>query len=135
MSKKRTRDTPMPDITPLIDVVFLLLIFFMVSTVFKKSEVALLLNLPEVSEAEAQGTADKVITIELSNEKMAYNGKSIVANELGDKLKSVTNKDIPIELRIDKDVKYEKVVKVLDHLKKNSLNNLSLITNNEKATP
>tara|TARA_Y100000780_G_scaffold229574_1_gene249558 strand:- start:67256 stop:67663 length:408 start_codon:yes stop_codon:yes gene_type:complete len=135
MSKKRTRDTPMPDITPLIDVVFLLLIFFMVSTVFKKSEVALLLNLPEVSEAEAQGTADKVITIELSNEKMAYNGKSIVANELGDKLKAVTNKDIPIELRIDKDVKYEKVVKVLDHLKKNSLNNLSLITNNEKATP
>ena len=135
MSKKRTRDTPMPDITPLIDVVFLLLIFFMVSTVFKKSEVALLLNFPEVSEAEAQGTADKVITIELSNEKMAYNGKSIVANELGDKLKSVTNKDIPIELRIDKDVKYEKVVKVLDHLKKNSLNNLSLITNNEKATP
>ena len=135
MSKKRTRDTPMPDITPLIDVVFLLLIFFMVSTAFKKSEVALLLNLPEVSEAEAQGTADKVITIELSNEKMAYNGKSIVANELGDKLKSVTNKDIPIELRIDKDVKYEKVVKVLDHLKKNSLNNLSLITNNEKATP
>ncbi|MAF78038.1 MAG: biopolymer transporter ExbD [Halobacteriovoraceae bacterium] len=125
----------MPDITPLIDVVFLLLIFFMVSTVFKKSEVALLLNLPEVSEAEAQGTADKVITIELSNEKMAYNGKSIVANELGDKLKAVTNKDIPIELRIDKDVKYEKVVKVLDHLKKNSLNNLSLITNNEKATP
>lgn len=132
MSKKRTRETPMPDITPLIDVVFLLLIFFMVSTVFKKSEVALLLNLPEVSDGEAQGTADKVITIEVSNEKMAYNGKSISIDELDSKLKSVTKKDIPIELRIDKEVKYEKVVQVLDNLKKNSLNNLSLITNNPK---
>ncbi len=131
MSKKRTRDTPMPDITPLIDVVFLLLIFFMVSTVFKKSEVALLLNLPEVNDGEAQGTADKVITIELSNEKMAYNGKDIAIEDLDASLKTVTNKEIPIELRIDKEVKYEKVVQVLDNLKKNSLNNLSLITNNQ----
>ena len=132
MSRKRTRETPMPDITPLIDVVFLLLIFFMVSTVFKKSEVALLLNLPEVNDGEAQGTADKVITIEVSNEKMAYNGKELAMEDLSGKLASVTNKEIPIELRIDKDVKYEQVVKVLDHLKKNSLNNLSLITNNPK---
>ncbi len=132
MSKKRTRETPMPDITPLIDVVFLLLIFFMVSTVFKKSEVALLLNLPEVNDGEAQGTADKVITIEVSNEKMAFNGKELAIEELNDKLATVANKEIPIELRIDKDVKYEQVVKVLDHLKKNSLNNLSLITNNPK---
>ncbi len=132
MSKKRTRETPMPDITPLIDVVFLLLIFFMVSTVFKKSEVALLLNLPEVNDGEAQGTADKEITIELSNEKMAFNGKELAIEELNDKLATVANKEIPIELRIDKDVKYEQVVKVLDHLKKNSLNNLSLITNNPK---
>ncbi len=132
MSKKRTRDTPMPDITPLIDVVFLLLIFFMVSTVFKKSEVALLLNLPEVSDEQAQGTADKVITIEVSDDKMAYNGKALIEDELSGKLKLVTNKEIPIELRIDKDVKYEKVVKVLDQLKKNSLNNLSLITNSPK---
>ncbi len=132
MSKKRTRDTPMPDITPLIDVVFLLLIFFMVSTVFKKSEVALLLNLPEVSDEQAQGTADKVITIEVSDDKMAYNGKALEEDELGAKLGLVTTKDIPIELRIDKDVKYEKVVKVLDQLKKNSLNNLSLITNSPK---
>lgn len=128
MSKKRTRDTPMPDITPLIDVVFLLLIFFMVSTVFKKSEVALLLSLPEVSDGQEQGTADKVITIELSNEKMAYNGGPISIDELDSKLKAITKKDIPVELRIDKEVKYEKVVQVLDNLKKNSLNNLSLIT-------
>jgi len=130
MSKKRTRDTPMPDITPLIDVVFLLLIFFMVSTVFKKNEVALLLNLPEVSDGQTQGAADKIITIEVSNGKMAYNGNPITIGELDSKLRVVTQKDIPIELRIDKEVKYEKVVQVLDNLKKNSLNNLSLITNN-----
>jgi len=132
MSKKRTRDTPMPDITPLIDVVFLLLIFFMVSTVFKKNEVALLLNLPEVSHGKSQGTADKIITIEVSNHKMAYNSNPITIDELDSKLKVVTKKDIPIELRIDKEVKYEKVVQILDYLKKNSLNNLSLITNNPK---
>ena len=42
------------------------------------------------------------------------------------------NKDEPVIVRIDKKVPYEKVVKVLDLLQKYSLNNLALVTNEEK---
>lgn len=129
MSKRRNREAQAPDLTPMIDVVFLLLVFFMVSTVFKKSEVALLLNLPNVEEGEAQQSNQKIISIELSDKDVAYNGKKISFEELGEKLSAITKKDSPIDLRVDKDVRYERVVKVLDELKKNALNNLSLITN------
>ena len=129
MSKRRNREAQAPDLTPMIDVVFLLLVFFMVSTVFKKSEVALLLNLPNVEEGEAQQTNQKIISIELSDKDVAYNGKKISFEELGEKLSGISKKDSPIDLRVDKDVRYERVVKVLDELKKNALNNLSLITN------
>lgn len=127
--KKRSRETAMPDITPLIDVVFLLLIFFMVSTVFKKDELALLLNLPTVTEGESQAQAKKTIILELSKEELAYDGKKVAMEELGTKLKDIQDKKTPVDLRVDKDVRYERVVQVLDELKKYKLNNLSLITN------
>ncbi len=127
--KKRSRETALPDITPLIDVVFLLLIFFMVSTVFKKDELALLLNLPTVTDGETQSQNQKTVVIELSTKEVAYNGKKLPLEELGGELTKVTDKKIPIDVRVDKDVKYERVVKVLDELKKYKLNNLSLITN------
>lgn len=127
--KKRSRESAMPDITPLIDVVFLLLIFFMVSTVFKKDELALLLNLPNVTDGESQAQNKKNIVIELSTAEVAYNGKKMPLEELPNLLKTVKDTQTPIDLRVDKDVKYERVVKVLDELKKHKLNNLSLITN------
>ena len=126
--KKRSRETAMPDITPLIDVVFLLLIFFMVSTVFKKDELALLLNLPTVTDGESQSQTQKTIIIELSTKEVAFNGKKLSFEEMGAELAKVTKKKTPIDVRVDKDVKYERVVKVLDELKKYKLNNLSLIT-------
>lgn len=127
--KKRSRETAMPDITPLIDVVFLLLIFFMVSTVFKKDELALLLNLPTVTEGESSSQAKEAIVLELSANELAYNGKKVPIEEIGKSFQTVSDKKTPIELRVDKDVKYERVVKILDELKKQKLNNLSLITN------
>lgn len=127
--KKRSRETTMPDITPLIDVVFLLLIFFMVSTVFKKDELALLLNLPSVTEGEAQAQAKKTLTLELSKDELAYDGKKIAIKDLGTRLKEIKDTKMPVDLRVDKDVRYERVVQVLDELKKFKLNNLSLITN------
>jgi biopolymer transport protein ExbD len=127
--KKRTREGANPDITPMIDVVFLLLIFFMVSTVFKKDEFALLLNLPTVTEGEsAQDKQLKNIIIELSKEQVAFNNKKLTFEQLPGELKGLQDKKTAIELRIDKKVEYERVVKLLDMLKKFKLNNLNLIT-------
>ena len=125
---KRTREALSPDLTPLIDVVFLLLIFFMVSTVFKKEELALLLNLPKAETEEKKQAKKEVLTLELSDKKIAINGKLITFEDLEDDLATITDKNKPVFLRVDEIVQYKRVVKVLDLLKKNKLLNLSLIT-------
>jgi len=126
--KKRTREALSPELTPLIDVVFLLLIFFMVSTVFKKDELALLLSLPQTSSGEQSETPQENLVIELSENELAIGGKKIEVEELDAQLKVITDKSRPVDLRIDKGVVYERIVKVLDRLKYYELTNLSLIT-------
>ena len=126
--KKRTRESLAPDITPLIDVVFLLLIFFMVSTVFKKDELALLLSLPKSEKGESSQAKKKNIVVELGVNKVAYNGKKTSLTDISGHLSSIKDKNTPIDLRIDKEVKYNRVVRLLDKLKAANLGNISLIT-------
>ena len=127
MTKKR-REPLTPDLTALIDVVFILLIFFIVSTVFKKEELALQLSLP-TSDASKLEVEVKQINIELSVKDIAFGGSKVNLKSLESKLSKVTKKDKAIIVRIDKDVPYEKIIKVLDLLQKYSLNNLALVTN------
>jgi biopolymer transport protein ExbD len=128
----RRREPLTPDMTPLVDVVFLLLIFFLVSTAFKKEELALLLNLP-VSEAQAQQVQREEVNIELSAAKLALKGKTLSFEELDTALSKVADKKSPVNVRIDKEVRYERIVRLLDLLKKHKLNNLALISESEGA--
>lgn len=125
---KRSREAIYPDITPLIDVVFLLLIFFMTSTVFKKDELALLLNLPQAEEGDGTSKEKEGISIELSAQELAFNGKKMQMEDLDNELATIEKKSIPVDLRIDREVKYDLVVRLLDKLKRFKLSNISLIT-------
>ncbi len=129
MTKRREPLTP--DLTALIDVVFILLIFFMVSSVFKKEELALQLALP-TSDATELEVEVKQINIELSSSKIAFGGNEVDFKLLEDKLSKVIKKDKAVIVRIDKDVAYERVIKVLNILQKYSLNNLALVTAKKK---
>ncbi|MEA3499050.1 MAG: biopolymer transporter ExbD [Campylobacterota bacterium] len=124
---RKKRELLSPDITPLIDIVFILLIFFIVSSTFKKEELALSLNLPS-SHAKEVDIEMKQLSIELGSSSIAYLGKIITFEQLDIKLSNVIKKDKPVIVRIDQNVKYERVVKVLDILQKYSLNNLALVT-------
>jgi biopolymer transport protein ExbD len=119
------------DLTPIIDVVFILLIFFIVSSVFKKEELALILDLPSSSAKEMEVDKDQVF-IELSSSKLAIKGIEVSFESLEDNLKAIENKSKSVIVRIDKKVEYQRVIKVLDLLQKYDLTNLALITNEEK---
>ncbi len=127
----RRREPLIPDMTPLIDVVFILLIFFIVTSVFKKEELALLLNLPD-SQAPTLEVEKEQITIELSKEKLALKGKEVTLDVLEEELKKITDKKRAVIVRIDEEVVHKKIVGVLDLLQKYELNNLALITKKEK---
>lgn len=129
MPRKR-RETLTFELTPLIDVVFLLLIFFMVSSVFKKEELALLLNLPKASEGKSENSKTKEITIELKVDEIALNGKKLSFEELKTEVKNFTP-TVLVNLRADKKVYYQDLVQILDLLNKNKMENISLITEKE----
>jgi len=127
VSRKQKREALTFELTPLIDVVFLLLIFFMVSSVFKKDELALLLNLPKSEQGEGKGKEKKKIVIEINKDEIAYQGKKVTIEDLDSTLATL-NKESVLNLRVDGKVVYTRLVAVLDILQKNKLENISLIT-------
>ena len=127
----KKREILTPDITPLIDVVFILLIFFIVSSVFKKDELALVLNLPTSSAQEIE-LKQKELIIELNSDKLAVYGKEITLELLDQEIAAIEDKEKNIIFRIDKEIKYEKIIEVLEILQKHQLFNISLITDTKK---
>ena len=126
---RKHREFLLPDLTPLIDVVFLLLIFFLVTSVFKKEDMALLLNLPK-SSYSTQELNTKDINIFVTTEKINFENKEVSFEDLEQVLSEVIDKNKLINVRIDKEVKYQRVMNILDILKKYELTNLALV--NEK---
>ena len=126
---RKHREFLLPDLTPLIDVVFLLLIYFLVTSVFKKEDMALLLNLPK-SSYSTQEINTKDINIFVTPEKINFENKEVSFEDLEQVLSEVIDKNKLINVRIDKEVKYQRVMNILDILKKYELTNLALV--NEK---
>lgn len=131
MSRRNRRESIAMDLTPLIDIVFLLLIFFLVTSSFKKEELALLLKLPQTEEGTSEAKKIDQLTIELTDNDVAINGKKSTMDDLP-ALFEKAKKETLINLRVDGDVKYTRLVKVLDLLQANKLENISLITDKEK---
>ncbi|WP_300363115.1 biopolymer transporter ExbD [Hydrogenimonas sp.] len=122
----RRRESLTLDMTPLVDVVFLLLIFFLVTSVFKKEELALLLNLPEGKEG-GKMVEKKEAIIEMGSDTLAYNGRPITLDALDDALAKIGDKQLPVVVRIDEKVEYGRIIKLFDMLKKHHLSNIALV--------
>ncbi len=115
------------DLTPLIDVVFILLIFFILTSTFKKNELNLSLTLPSSEYGENINIAEE-LNIELTESKIAFNGKVMDMDMMDKELANVINNKVPVLCRIDKAVRYDKIVNLLDLFKKHRLENLVLVT-------
>ncbi|MBO4712799.1 MAG: biopolymer transporter ExbD [Fibrobacter sp.] len=128
---KRTRRIR-PDMTPLIDCVFLLLVFFLVTSVFKQDESVLKLILPE-TQSEVKRDTPEGLYIELSETELAFNGQRGTPDELREKAASVQNKKSPVAIKIDKGTTYERIAVILDILQVQKLYNIQLINEMESA--
>jgi biopolymer transport protein ExbD len=128
---KRTRRIR-PDMTPLIDCVFLLLVFFLVTSVFKQDESVLKLILPE-TQTETKRDTPEGLYIELSETELAFNGQRGTPDELREKASTVQNKKSPVAIKIDKGTTYERIAIVLDILQVEKLYNIQLINELENA--
>ena len=127
---KRTRRIR-PDMTPLIDCVFLLLVFFLVTSVFKQEESVLKLILPE-TQSEVKRDTPEGLYIELSETELAFNGQRGTPDELREKAATVQNKKSPVAIKIDKGTTYERIAIILDILQVQKLYNIQLINEMEQ---
>lgn len=106
------------DLTPMIDVVFLLLIFFMVSTTFTK-ESHLEIDLPQSSAEPAKPVIDEIEVVINAAGEYSVNDRSLVNNQ-EDTLKRAVQKlsegknNIPFIITADSKTQHEYVVRVMD---------------------
>ncbi|MEA2100493.1 MAG: biopolymer transporter ExbD [Campylobacterota bacterium] len=122
---RKKRESISPDLTPVIDIVFILLIFFMVTSVFKKDDVVLALTLPDLH-SSTSSTQEESITIELSKDEFVIDGKKYKLLDASKQFSNY-NKEIKILIKIDEKVEYSRVMKLFDTLQENKLTAFSLV--------
>lgn len=120
------------NLTPLIDVVFLLLIFFMVSTTFTK-ETHLKLDLPEAKGEAQPQMADKIEIVINSSGGYSVNGESLVNSKISTLMAAIikvgkSDTTLPFVVTADAKVPYESVVTVMDAAGRLGYANLSMTT-------
>ncbi len=128
--KKKKEDVQI-NLTPLIDVVFLLLIFFMVSTSFKK-ETKVSLTLPEAN-GEALDSSNQSIDVTVTKTGEVFvNGNGLVNRDvvtIKEALKqSSTDHQTPVIISADAAAPYQAVITVMDAAGQAGFNNLTLPT-------
>lgn len=131
--RPRRSEPPRVDITPLIDVVFLMLIFFMVSTTFDK-QTQLKVDLPEASaEDTVEQPTDKIdITIDPQGQ-FYVNERELVkhdAETLRRTLEKIANgrEDLPIVVSGDRTAPLQSMMTVLDVAAQLNMARLSFVT-------
>lgn len=123
------------DMTPMIDIVFQLILFFLVSTTFAILP-GIKLNLPASHTSE--GTAAQGITISTDADGlMFFNEKEISFDELGRELVmfdtgDTQKQDFPVSLEADSEVTNGTIVKIFDVIRESGYSVINLRTATEK---
>ena len=123
-------------LTSMLDVIFLLLCFFVTVSVFSQWESEITIKLPNAATAEAPERLPGEIVINLSKAGLVtVNGKALGLDELKGRLARLAKfyPGQPVIIRADRDTKYESLVKVIDTCRAADVWNFSLATEGEKT--
>lgn len=125
------------ELTPLIDVVFLLLIFFMISTTFSK-ETTLKINLPEATgETLAQQPASIEVLVGEASQyaiipEQGGEARALINSNRETLMKALSeysqNENLLLIIRADKKATHDAVIKVLDVAQQLGLSNITFAT-------
>ena len=120
------------NILPLIDVLFAILLFFMLSSIVLTEKNQITVQRPTNSKVEQVGKAKKTITITLTkNKKLYLQDEEMGADELSERLKLLGADDSIDQVLIDADKAslYSDVMEILDVVKEADLNSIGLAVN------
>ena len=120
------------NILPMIDIIFAILSFFIISSLYLTKVDSIKVNLPKSSTAVTEKNKPEVISID-SNQNIYYESSLISLQDLSELIKTSIEeiKEPIVILRADSSVKHGFVVKVLDELRKIENLKIGISTNKE----
>ena len=130
----RKRRAPSIIIVSLVDILTILLIFFVVSTTFKKDQPEVQINLPESKTAtSAPAELEHAILTVSENDEIKLDGKIIAVEDLENAVRNLSEtRRTSLALQADKKASFGIIVKVMDALKLAGVKNLPAFTRGEK---
>ena len=136
MSMGGGKKGPVSDInvTPLVDVMLVLLVIFMVTAPMMFSGIEM--KLPKTQKVNNLGLKPELVILSITGTEQYYLGKTLLSAKeiIPSILKQFkTNKTDVVYLRADYSLKYEKVAKLIANLKKAGVSNIALVTEVEKT--
>lgn len=119
------------DLTPMLDVVFLLIIFFMLTSAFAKP--MLLLDLPEATSGEISHERQVLVSLNLDG-AIFLNGVEVDVITLNRELKKAfaVSKERDFSLQADEGVEFGRVVKVMDMARLAGAKSIAVVTENKE---
>ncbi len=125
--REKTKKRVIINITSLIDVLFLLLIFFMVSSTFLEQP-GMKLDLPQTSTHDI--TRQESYTLFITKDETVYlNEEPVLIKNLLDRLKKISSEtEEGIVLKADEKTRYGFVVEVMDLVKQSGMKKLVVAT-------
>ena len=120
------------NLTPLIDVVFLLLIFFMVTTTFTK-ETRLLIDLPEADGEVADNSSAPLELVIAKDGSYAVNGQNLINRDIKTIMAALKdaaagNTDIPLVITADAEATHQAVITAMDAAGRLGFSQLNIAT-------
>ena len=113
------------NITSLIDVIFILLIFFMVSTQFKRS--SLPLDLPRSEDTTQEHNTTKVLAVTAKN--MELDGDAVTLEALQDTLAALYAREpeLTLSLECERTVEFERIVQILTKIQGAGISRIGIV--------
>ena len=129
LSNLRNERKPKLMIIPMIDVIFFLLVFFMLSTLYMVEQRSISINLPQTTTYETEIGTNVNISV-LANGKIMFGQEEIPVNLLKNRVlqESKKNRDIVFILNADENIPYKNVIIVLDELRSAKAHKIALAT-------
>ncbi len=122
-------EQPTVNLTPMIDIVFLLIIFFMVGTQFSELERNIRLQVPEVAGAAALTAAPERRVVNVYQDgRIFLDGESVTLGELTTRLATARSQynDLGVIVRGDGGGRFQRVAEVLDACKQANIAELGI---------
>ncbi|MDQ2824315.1 MAG: biopolymer transporter ExbD [Verrucomicrobiota bacterium] len=130
----KKRRAPSIIIVSLVDVLTILLIFFVVSTTFKKDQPEVQINLPDSKTAtNVPAEMEHAIVTVDENDEIKLDGRAIGVDELESAVRDLPpTRKSSLALQADKKASWGAIIKVMDALKLAGVKNLPSFTREQK---